>query len=166
MSIGRTHVGTDSPRENILLDAAVFDREQGTSTTPTTTCITICATDISTGIQWYNGSFVTTNATATILGAGNANTNVIVTAQGVGTYAAKLCYDLTLNGYSDWYLPSQDELNKLYLNKTLIGGFTNNIYWSSTEVNSSFVWIQYFDTGNQNYSFKNSSGYVRAIRSF
>ena len=82
------------------------------------------ATDQSTGIQWYNGSYTVTGATATVLGTGNANTNTIVAVQGAGSYAAQLCYDLVLNGYSDWYLPSKDELNKLYLNRIAIGGFT------------------------------------------
>jgi len=44
-----------------------------------------------------------------------------------------LCDDLVFNGYSDWYLPSSDELNKLYLNKSAVGGFSNTFYWSSTE---------------------------------
>jgi hypothetical protein len=62
------------------------------------------------------------------LGTGNANTNTVVSNQGAGNYAAKLCSDLVLGSYSDWYLPSKDELNKLFLNKTAIGGFANNYY--------------------------------------
>ena len=89
--------------------------------------------DQSEGIQWYNGSFVTTGATGTAIGTGQANTNAIVTAQGPGSYAAKLCDDLVLNGYSDWYLPSKDELNQLYLNETIVGGFAYDGYWSSSE---------------------------------
>ncbi|MCF8293992.1 MAG: DUF1566 domain-containing protein, partial [Chitinophagaceae bacterium] len=127
--------------------------------------------DQSTGIQWYNGSYLTTGATATALGTGNANTNTIVSVQGAGSYAAKLCYDLVLNGYSDWYLPSKDELNKLYLNRTAIGGWTLNFYWSSSEYSSSSnrAWTQYFYDGGQNYCNCDKldwSIYVRAVRSF
>jgi hypothetical protein len=123
--------------------------------------------DQSTGIQWYNGSYVTTGATATAIGTGNANTNTIVSVQGAGSYAAKLCYDLVLNGYSDWYLPSKDELNKLYLNQTAIGGFGYFYYWSSSETVISYAWSNYFYSGdNYNNNNKSATLNVRAIRSF
>jgi hypothetical protein len=124
--------------------------------------------DQSTAIVWFNGSYITTGATAIALGTGNANTNTIVAAQGEGSYAAKLCYDLVLGGYSDWYLPSKDELNKLYLNRAAVGGFgSNSPYWSSTEdISDGGAWRQFFDTGNQMSFFKNLTNRVRAIRSF
>ena len=123
--------------------------------------------DQGTGIQWYNGSYVTTGATAAALGTGNANTNTIVSVQGNGTYPAQLCYDLVLNGYSDWYLPSKDELNKLYLNRTAIGGFTNSYYWSSSENSNNGAWAQTFYNGNlDSYNNKHYPNDVRAIRSF
>ena len=89
--------------------------------------------DQSTGIVWWNGSYITTGAAGTATGTGAANTTAIVASQGAGSYAAKLCDDLVLNGYSDWYLPSKDELNKLYLNKRAVGGFATYFYWSSSE---------------------------------
>jgi hypothetical protein len=122
--------------------------------------------DQSIGIVWWNGSYVTTGATGAALGTGNANTNTIVSVQGAGSYAAQLCYDLVLNGYSDWYLPSKDELNKLYLNRTAIGGFAVNYYWSSSEFNIYLAWGQYFGNCCQNYGGKHDPGYVRAVRAF
>jgi hypothetical protein len=122
--------------------------------------------DQSTGIHWYNGSYVTTGATATALGTGNANTNTIVSVQGNGNYAAKLCYDLVLNGYSDWYLPSTDELNKLYLNQAAIGGFAGEYYWSSSELNFYNAWFQSFNYGVQYNYNKTTTSYVRAVRAF
>lgn len=122
--------------------------------------------DQSIGIQWYNGNFSTTGATATAIGAGNLNTNTIVSNQGTGSYAAKLCSDLVLGGYSDWYLPSKDELNKLYLNKIAIGGFAGNHYWSSSEYNNDFAWAQRLGNGAISNDWKNDANYVRAIRSF
>ena len=125
--------------------------------------------DQSTDIVWWNGSYVTTGATSTSLGTGNANTNAIVSVQGAGNYAAKLCYDLVLNGYSDWYLPSKDELNKLKLNRTAIGGFAETTYWSSSEYSFNSSYAQNFFAGanqfalNKDYS---SYVYVRAVRAF
>ena len=123
-------------------------------------------TDQSTGIQWYNGSNVTTGAIATALGTGNANTNTIVSIQGAGNYAAKLCFDLVLNSYSDWYLPSRDELDKLYLNKTVVGGFASAYYWSSSEYTNNLAWWQGFDNGFKYGNLKNITHYVRAVRAF
>ncbi|TFH40831.1 MAG: DUF1566 domain-containing protein [ANME-2 cluster archaeon] len=121
--------------------------------------------DQSTGIQWYNGSYITTDATGKALGTGNANTNTIVAAQGEGTYAARLCYDLVLEGYNDWYLPSQDELNLLYFNKNEIGGFVN-LYWSSTEYSFESAHLQWLSDGSQGIFSKITTANVRAIRSF
>jgi hypothetical protein len=122
--------------------------------------------DQSTGIQWYNGSYTITGATATALGTGNANTNTIVADQGAGSYAAKLCYDLVLGGYSDWYLPSEDELHKLYLNKEVIGGFTNGLYWSSTEYSDYYAFYWSFHYDSTDYTNKPNPLYVRAVRAF
>jgi len=125
--------------------------------------------DQSEGIQWDNGTFPYdpfTGATGIPIGTGQANTAVIVTAQGPGSYAAKLCDDLVLNGYSDWYLPSSDELNQLYLNQTVVGGFANPIYWSSTENGYNYAWNQYFGSGGQGLDFKSITLAVRAVRAF
>src|SRR5258705_7665373 len=112
--------------------------------------------DQSDGIQWYNGTYVMTNATGTAIGAGNANTNAIVTVQGAGSYAARLCYDLVLNGYSDWYLPSLDELEKLFANRNAIGGFPfsggfpTGEYWSSSEAlpSTDKAYVVWFNLGD------------------
>jgi len=99
--------------------------------------------DQSAGIQWYNGTYVTTGATGDGVGAGAANTTLIVSVQGAGSYAAQLCNDLTLGGFSDWYLPSKFELNLMYLQNTTIGGFASSHYWSSTEGSSGNAWSQH-----------------------
>jgi len=122
--------------------------------------------DQSAGIQWYNGSYNYTMASYSSLGYGNSNTNTIVASQGAGSYAARLCYDLVLNGYSDWFLPSRDELSKLYQNRTAIGGFSNGSYWSSTEYNDDWAITYDFNSGIWNTIIKENTYYVRAIRSF
>lgn len=121
----------------------------------------------STGIQWYNGSFTSTGAIGTALGTGQANTTAIVNSQGAGSYAAQVCYDLDLNGYTDWYLPSKDELNKLYLNREAVGNFGSAFYWSSSEnsINFGQAWVQGFN-GSQGNDDKDLSYTVRAVRAF
>ena len=90
-------------------------------------------------------------------------------AQGLGVYAAKLCDDLVLNGYDDWFLPSKDELNMLYQNRNLIGGFTTGYYYSSSESTNYTAWTQGFTDGYQygnDYGSKGATCRVRAIRTF
>lgn len=130
--------------------------------------------DQSTGINWNNGSYTRTGATGTALGTGQANTTAIVNSHGAGSYAAQLCNDYTnaetgTGVYSDWFFPSKDELNKLYLNKAAIGGFADGIYWSSSESNTDyhgFAWYQFFDDGYQAYLDKYLTYRVRAVRTF
>ncbi len=108
-----------------------------------------------------------TGATATALGTGQANTIAIVNNHGPGSYAAQLCNDLELGGYSDWYLPSKDELSKLYLNKDAVGGFANFLYWSSSEASLNLAWNQDFTGGAQNANSKFLDFFfVRAVRNF
>jgi hypothetical protein len=115
------------------------------------------------GTPYYN---VNMGSYGTAIGYGLGNTNFIVNNIGNGNYAAKLCYDLVLNGYSDWFLPSLDELYKLYLNKTAIGGFAVAAYWSSSEYYSDIAWFQSFGNGSQNLTDKNFILNVRAVRAF
>jgi hypothetical protein len=130
--------------------------------------IIAATSDQSNGIQWSNGSNTTTGANSNT--DGNTNTNTIVSSQGSGSYAAKICYDLSLGGYSDWYLPSKVELTKLFQNRAAIGGLPGANYWSSTEYASSpagNAWFYYtLGNGYPNYANKSNSYYVRAVRTF
>ena len=127
--------------------------------------------DQSDAILWENGQAVT-GATATALGTGNANTNTIIAMQGAGDHAASLCADLVLNGYSDWYLPSKDELNLLWINSSFVGpNFNVGRHWSSSEFipSSSYAWCQDLTnsgSGTQLEEPKNVVHPVRAIRTF
>ena len=81
----------------------------------------------------------------------------------------------TGGGYTDWFLPSKDELNKMYTNRATINttaaansgsDFVSDYYWSSTENNSTAAWGHNFGSGTQfnlNKPFANS---VRAVRAF
>ena len=139
----------------------------------------VCAIeDQSSGIQWNNGSFTTTGATATAIGTGAANTTTIIQEQGATqtNYAAGLANDYNGGGFTDWFLPSKDELNEIFQNKSIInttatsnGGtnfFTSPYYWSSTEFDQYLAWMQYFSFGFQNDGGKDEPGRVRAVRAF
>ncbi|WP_431066980.1 DUF1566 domain-containing protein [Methylotuvimicrobium sp.] len=121
--------------------------------------------DQSTGIQWFNGSFIATGAVWDGIN-GERNTDRIIISQGGGSYAALLCANYTGGGYGDWYLPSKFELNLLYQQKDLVGGFATLLYWSSTELASNLAWAQSFFDGLQVTSPKGNPLRVRAVRAF
>lgn len=82
--------------------------------------------------------------------------------------AKRICSNLTLNEYSDWYLPNKNELNQIYVNlhRKNMGGFARNYYWSSSESNAINAWSQRFTNGYQDSGDKNFNSYVRAVRAF
>jgi hypothetical protein len=124
-------------------------------------------TDQSRLTSWWNGSFVSTGANSTTDGA--TNTTKIIQIQGSATsYAAKICRDYRGGGYADWFLPAKDQLNLLYQQKNLVGGFGDEIYWTSTEISTAEAWVQYFKDGQQ-WSDNTSDGATvgtRAVRAF
>ncbi len=130
--------------------------------------------DISTSIQWYNGSSRVTAASGGGTYAGAINTTLIIATQlpdnTSGSFAAKLCaaYSVTVGGirYNDYYLPSQEELYYLILRKSVVGGFQDNVYWSSTEYDQYNAWGQNASGINAGFYPKQSTYRVRAIRAF
>lgn len=120
--------------------------------------------DQSTSVQW--GCYGTSIPGATSPTDGAANTTAIVAACTTTPIAASVCNDLVLNGYNDWFLPAKDQLNYLYQQRSLVGGFTNNYYWSSSENGADLAWSQYFNNGDQDGLNKINDFYVRCVRSF
>lgn len=127
---------------------------------------------------WGCYGYAVNGAEGILYGSGNQNTIDIMAAQCSqfsSPVAAVVCGNLVLNGYSDWFLPSKDELNLLFLNKAAIGNFTTNgggtsgYYWSSSEFNNQLysAWAQDFATGQQGVgSWKDGLWKVRAVRYF
>ena len=129
----------------------------------------------STSATWWNGSYLDTRAYGSGLFEGKYNTLIINDTQGGASSAAAICGNLTLGVYSDWYLPSIEELNKMYQNigqgNALglgnVGGFASDYYWSSTASSNDFAaWGQFFTNGNHIDFGRNNAFYVRAIRAF
>jgi hypothetical protein len=129
--------------------------------------------------EW--GCYLTniSGAEGTAIGTGAQNTIDIVNANCSpntpgNSIAADICANLTLGGYSDWFLPSKDELNLMWLNigqgNALglgnLGGFSLWYYWSSTELGFSFAWEQSFGNGSQSHNVNSSTLLVRAVRAF
>jgi hypothetical protein len=122
--------------------------------------------DQSSGALWGCAGTTISGADGTGIGTGNQNTIDIMNGCSTAGIAAKICSNLVLNGYSDWYLPSKDELLKLYLNRTSISFFTDYYYWSSTENGSGEAWLVNFWSGSTNGNSKYLPFYVRAVRAF
>ncbi len=123
-----------------------------------------------TGKQWGCHGTSIPGADGTAVGTGMQNTTDIVAECTTVGIAADICANLDLGGYSDWFLPSKDELNLMYENLhdivTPVGGFSDSSYWSSSEDVADRAWTQYFFSGNQGNYYKYDSFRVRAVRAF
>ena len=142
----------------------------------------------SAGVKWFPSTFY--DITRTLLGQGLANTISIIAASGgssLTSYAAGLASSYNGGGYSDWYLPSKDELNKLYQNRAAIGNFATSgiaAYWSSSQKGTfnfkdfteyakgiTSAWVQLFFTDGDAGGTQKDLGIsnlrrVRAVRVF
>ncbi len=87
---------------------------------------------------------VLSGANGTALGTGEQNTLDIVAECSEQNIAAKAALDYSNGGYSDWFLPSSVELNKVRDNRVIVGGFDDNLwYWSSTQLDG-FAYAYWF----------------------
>ena len=125
------------------------------------------------GIQWSTLTTKYLNLEGSI-GYGKENTDKII-RETLPTdkllklsNAANLCNNLEYKGYSDWVLPSKDELDRIY-RVYKAGGLPElppSIYWSSTDKDWFSAWAQDFSDGSQSALHKNSKACVIAIRYF
>jgi hypothetical protein len=143
----------------------------------------VCAIqDQSSGIGWIQGGNTQdtrNDGTLAPIGHGQTNTTAMMNQVGYTGGAAAVCneYSITVNEitYSDWFLPSKDELNQMYTNKATInttavanGGsnFADYYYWSSTEYENDRAWGQNFVNGGKGGLTKRNPSHVRAVRAF
>jgi hypothetical protein len=129
------------------------------------------SSDLSTYTDWKNNGGFTDIATGTGIGTGLANTNAIISSHGSSaTYAAGFARAYNGGGYTDWYLPSRDELYKMHIS---IGQGANNIanmrsetYWSSSQSDSYQAYYMFAQNGSITTIWKDWGKAVRAIRTF
>ena len=117
------------------------------------------------GLGVFSDWFIEENA---LIGAGSSNTEILYNAD--CSNAAEICYNLELNGYNDWYLPSEGEFFLIHDNLGSIPGQTDLLYelelqqfWTSTEYNTMQA-IEYA-YGISNIENKTVNNYILPIRS-
>ena len=132
------------------------------------------------GLQWKinfvncEGEVVyITGAVGTAIGTGRANTTAITvacTAEIARAAWAARAYSPVVSGVTinDWFLPSKDELNQLFTQKDVVGGFPAASYWSSSQSvgTSNFAWRQGFSSGITDEMEKGRGWSVRPVRAF
>jgi hypothetical protein len=129
-----------------------------------------CASaDVGT-MQWgLNGTDL--SGTGTQVGTGKQNTQILFERMyqtGERNRAAQLCVVYNEGGYSDWFLPSRNELDLIFRNlqSDSYVTLTDNYYWSSSQYDATSSWCQKFQDGSQGYGNKNYTFCVRPIRRF
>jgi uncharacterized repeat protein (TIGR02543 family) len=121
---------------------------------------------------WGTCPQLVSGADGTAIGTGNQNTLDIVVYDPLENTAADECYNYCIvNGivtYEDWFLPSIDELYKMYVNlhQQGVGGFDDWVYWSSSEYNEALSWWVNFEHGFLAGNLKHHAINVRAARAF
>ena len=126
--------------------------------------------DASSAIQWAPND-ITTNTSNQAIGYGLFNTNTIISALGTtASYAARTARNYNGGGYTDWYLPTLEELYELIQRKTTIGAstFTTNQYYSSSESTQNVTprYAYKVENGTRYETYRYNTYGVRPIRSF
>jgi len=102
------------------------------------------------------------------IGDGKQNTDIISKASSEKDIAANICSNLKLNGFSDWFLPSIEELKPMYYNfkAKALGNFSSTQYWSSSETDFNNAWMMNFGLGVATENNVVLRYCVRAVRYF
>jgi hypothetical protein len=129
----------------------------------------VCASSDQAGYTAW-GCQGTNIPTGTARGTGATNTAAIVASCGTANIAARICDNLVLNSYGDWFLPSKDELALMYTNLSSqgLGSFSPTCwYWSSSQYDATYGWFLRFSDSYWGQDTKNDAyPYVRAVRAF
>lgn len=130
--------------------------------------LVVALTDMVSNASWGCSGTLLSGTFSLDIGSGDQNTTNIITNCATEGIAARLCSEYTEGGYTDWYLPSALELEALYYNKSIIGGFSPVYYWSSSQSTAVNAGLISFADPDPIYfaASKNVLHPVRAVRSF
>ena len=119
---------------------------------------------------WGCEGTLISGASGTAIGDGPANTTDILNGCISGEVtAAEACDAYTLNGYTDWFLPSHDELQELHTQlygQPFITNFDTWDYWSSNQFNAISAYCYHFAGDTFIVGSKGTSMATRAVRRF
>jgi hypothetical protein len=159
---------------NVCSDGSIY---AGLSPDGTKAMFTTIAANENSGIVWNDNSanwrdtsLANCSSSESTCRTGKSNSSTLATedsssAAGIQPHnAAQYCENLTAHGQTDWYLPAKDELNVLYTNRTAIGGFTSNVYWSSSEIGTHHAWEKNVAGGTDSVQEKFAFSSVRCVR--
>ncbi len=132
------------------------------------------------GVAWSKFASGFVIGTSFGIGCGSADTQNIFANHGSnnGDFAAGVANSYQGGGYNDWFLPSKQTLNEMYVHKAQINAtalvnsgtaFADNCYWSSSEDDvfpDDNAWYQCLDSGNDGNQDKSLTSLVRAVRAF
>lgn len=118
--------------------------------------------------KWGQSSILNTSKTS-----GQENTQKMITVSPDATFAAYYFKNgLNQAGYTDWYIPSIEELKTLKGKKEVVGGFSTEsgsggLYWSSSELSETNAEALQFNVLMGNSYVKNIAWLkIRPIRKF
>jgi len=127
-------------------------------------------------IKWSNTNLLipglsqnSDDTTDRAIGRGRLNTALIAAAHSADTpanNAAKAAAAYTNGGKNDWFLPSREEQNQIYIQRSPVGITTTGMFWSSSQYITDTAWSQTFNGGNWYNDRKEYGSKVRAIRAF
>lgn len=117
--------------------------------------------------KWQHGTFTDDYTVRDGVGTANFNKKRIVAIKSAEAYDAQAEAGNQEVKLGEWYLPTRYDMNKLYLNRTVIGGFSDfSKGWKSLETSSLNAWFQSFIVGVSFSNGKDDNDYIRIVREF
>lgn len=118
-------------------------------TYPNQTGLIIATTDVTgSTTSWQEQTYSTISGLSSAYGSGQTNTTNILAQSSTATIAATLCNDYSIDGYNDWFLPSQTELSYVRGNISLLPNSGSFFGVDSAPAIVSLYWTSYSNAFN------------------